>query len=466
MKEAIKERIGQLKNQIKIGAKNISAFLDKKIFGIRLWMYLTAIVALMTALSVFFVSQNNVSSNTQTEEANTKTVRVAAFSPIGSDVILNYVGTIQPEETQNATYAGISKVNKIYVSEGDKVTKGDLLATVDSENAETALRSAETALTSTQAACERAQIAYDNAASNLERAKSYETIQQTYENAETELTAAETELDALSPTDPGYASAQQKVEEKQTARDEALSAYNEIRLQKEAMDRIAENNGFTDAVGYYEYEVRLAQSTLDETNSAYANAQSDYDSAAKALEDCYIRSELDGYVIKIYTKAGEIATPLNPIVIVGSDSTVVSVGVSASDVKDVKESQQCDIILNEQQLSGTINYINLVPDTQSRTYEVHVTLPASDTNYLIGDLASVKIHIGAKTGIWLPISVILNDGDDYVFVVEDGRAVKKYVRITNISNDMVMVTGLDAGGYVVIEGMKSLKAGNSVNIIE
>jgi hypothetical protein len=31
---------------------------------------------------------------------------------------------------------------------------------------------------------------------------------------------------------------------------------------------------------------------------------------------------------------------------------------------------------------------------------------------------------------------------------------------------MVMVTGLEDGGQVVTEGMKSLKAGNSVNIIE
>jgi multidrug efflux pump subunit AcrA (membrane-fusion protein) len=403
-KEKIKRIYGRIKEGIKPGAKKIYALLDKKFLGLRLWMYLSAIVIAITAISVIFVSQKNVSSNTETQ-TNTKTVRVMTVTPVGSDVLLSYVGTVEPEETQNATYAGISKVEKIYVSEGDSVKQGDLLATVDSETAQTNLRSAETTLTSAQAALERAQIAYDNTAANLERAREYENIEQTYENAQAELEEAQAERDALSPTDPGYAAAQQKVDEKQAARDAALDDYNDIRVQKQAMDTIAQNNGFTDAVDYYEYELRLAQSTLDEANATYENAQSNYDSAAKALDDCYIRSELDGYVITIYTKEGEVCTPLSPIVVVGSDATIVSIGASATDIKDIKEGQQCDITLNDQELSGTINYINILPDSESRTYEVHITLPASDTNYLIGDLASVKIHIRAQTGIWLPISI-------------------------------------------------------------
>jgi RND family efflux transporter MFP subunit len=464
-KEKIKNAAVRIKDRFISGAKKVAPFFDKKILGLRLWVYLAVLVVAATTVGVVFVAHKDVSSTT-VSETNVKTVRVMAVTPAGSDVLLSYVGTVEPEEIQNATYAGISKVEKIYVSEGDRVQKGDLLATVDSETAQSNLRSAETALNTAQAARQRAQIACDNTAANLARARQYEATEQTYEDAEAALAAATAERDALSASDPGYAAAQQKVDEKQAARDQALSDYNAIRVQKQAMDNIAQNNGFTDAVDYYEYELRLAQSTLDEANASYANAQSGYDSAAKALDDCLIRSELDGYVIMVYTKEGDICTPLAPIVVVGSEKTVVSVGTSATDIKDVKKGQTCDIDLNGQPLSGTIAYINMLPDSQSRTYETHITLPDSDTHYLIGDLASVKIHIGSKTGIWLPLSVILNDGQDYVFVVEAGRAMKKYIKITSISNDMVMVTGLDGGGYVVIEGMKSLKAGNSVKVIE
>jgi multidrug efflux pump subunit AcrA (membrane-fusion protein) len=309
-KEKIKRIHSRIKEGIKPGAKKISALLDKKIFGLRLWIYLSVIVVAATATGIVFISQKDVSSNTATQ-TNTKTVRVMAVTPAGSDVLLSYVATLEPEEMQNATYAGESEVEKIYVSEGEHLRQGDLHAVFDSESAQANLRSAETTLNSAQSARERAQITYDNMAANLARAREYETIAQTYENAEAELEEATAERDALSPADPGYAAAQQKVDEKQAARDEALSDYNDIRVQKQAMDTIAQNNGFTNAVDYYEYELRLAQSTLDEANATYENAQANYDSSAEALNDCYIRSELDGYVIMIYTKEGEVCTPLS-----------------------------------------------------------------------------------------------------------------------------------------------------------
>ena len=180
----------------------------------------------------------------------------------------------------------------------------------------------------------------------------------------------------------------------------------------------------------------------------------------------YKRQELDGYVITVLLNEGETCTPINPIMVIGSGSTVVTVGISQTDIKEIAIGQTCDIILNGNTLNGSVKSIGQIPDTSSRTYEVQVTLPDLSEGYFIGELATVKIHIGERTGIWLPINIIMNDGEDYVFVVEDEHAVKKYIKITDISNDMVLVSGLDEGGYVVIEGMKNLKSGNLVKVIE
>ena len=48
-------------------------------------------------------------------------------------------------------------------------------------------------------------------------------------------------------------------------------------------------------------------------------------------------------------------------------------------------------------------------------------------------------------------------------MVENQRAKRQNVVIKEISNDMVMVTGIDAGGLVISEGMKLVKTGSLVS---
>lgn len=63
----------------------------------------------------------------------------------------------------------------------------------------------------------------------------------------------------------------------------------------------------------------------------------------------------------------------------------------------------------------------------------------------------------------IPISSILNDGEDYVYVVENGRAVRKNITLGDAHEDKVSVEGLKAGDKLVIEGMKEIKAGYRVS---
>ncbi len=59
----------------------------------------------------------------------------------------------------------------------------------------------------------------------------------------------------------------------------------------------------------------------------------------------------------------------------------------------------------------------------------------------------------------------MNDGQDYVFTVENDRVVRKNVVITDINNDMIRVTGLENTTNIISEGMKTVKSGNLVNVI-
>ena len=141
-------------------------------------------------------------------------------------------------------------------------------------------------------------------------------------------------------------------------------------------------------------------------------------------------------------------------------------GVSATDMHSLALGQTCTITFAGEDLKGEITDISRLPDAESRTYETTVSVPVDGETFLIGEIVSIRIEIGQKTGIWIPISVILNDGEDYVFLVDNGRAVKKTVRITDVANDMACVTGLEAGGYLVVDGMKALRSGSLISVVE
>lgn len=87
----------------------------------------------------------------------------------------------------------------------------------------------------------------------------------------------------------------------------------------------------------------------------------------------------------------------------------------------------------------------------------------SHPDVYLGELATVKINIGERSGIWLPLSVILNDGNDYVYVVEDGRAKREYVTVLEINDDQVLVEGTKAGEKIICEGMKLVRTGSAVS---
>ena len=177
-------------------------------------------------------------------------------------------------------------------------------------------------------------------------------------------------------------------------------------------------------------------------------------------------SPSDGYVVTITTKEGAMANPLVPIMVIGSHEMVVNFGVSQADVREISAGMLAEITVNGNTYSGKVLDIGTLPDETSRTYSTNVSIDSTDDGLYLGETASVKITGNEKRGVWLPISVILNNGEDYVMAVEDGRAAVRKVKITDISDDMVCVEGLEEGGMIITEGMKTVKSGGRVSILE
>ena len=64
------------------------------------------------------------------------------------------------------------------------------------------------------------------------------------------------------------------------------------------------------------------------------------------------------------------------------------------------------------------------------------------------------------------LSTILNDGEDYVYIIQNNRVTKRKITILSINNNQVLVSGLNVNDQLVIEGGRFLSVGSEVNITE
>jgi len=112
-----------------------------------------------------------------------------------------------------------------------------------------------------------------------------------------------------------------------------------------------------------------------------------------------------------------------------------------------------------------VTLLDQIPDTESRTYNARISFAkAEESNtFSLGSTCRVLLEAGTAKGFWIPLTAIQNDGQDFVYVIKDRRALRKNISIRNTTATLVQVDGLEAGEEIVIAGMKNLADGSLVD---
>ncbi|MDR3227623.1 MAG: efflux RND transporter periplasmic adaptor subunit [Prevotellaceae bacterium] len=128
-------------------------------------------------------SCNDKKDETNKKIVSVKTVEIGAVSKLASR---DYVGVVEEESAAALSFAVSGNVSQVYVGEGQKVSKGMLLAQVSTENLQSSYDVAQSSLKQAEDAMTRMQMLYDNqslpeikyieAKTKLEQAKSLQRI--------------------------------------------------------------------------------------------------------------------------------------------------------------------------------------------------------------------------------------------------------------------------------------------------
>jgi len=227
-----------------------------------------------------------------------------------------------------------------------------------------------------------------------------------------------------------------------------------------------------------ENELSLARVDLRSLQESLSQARAALDQARELLAKTQIRSPIDGIVIQIDVKVGEtvIAGTTNipgsqMMVIADPSESLTEVHVDEADIALVRESQRADIYAAaypDTALSGTVQSIASVAQQaagqQSLSFLVKILLDDQDVLEIRPGM-SVRAEIYTETTdetLAVPVQAVLYDEelDDedrkreedqpYVYIVEDGKAVRKDIR-TGISSDsdVEALSGLELGEQVI-----------------
>lgn len=205
--------------------------------------------------------------------------------------------------------------------------------------------------------------------------------------------------------------------------------------------------------------------------AAFAAAEANLDQLRTRIGYASIRSPLAGVVLEKNVEAGDLVAPQQQLFRVADVSTlVVRVGVSELDVVQLAEGDSVRVVMDafpDQPVRGRIRRVFPAADPESRLVPVEIALePGSPARP--GFLARVEFRFDVREEVpVIPAAAVVRSVEgEAVFVVRDGRAQRRPVRVGQTYQGRVeVVDGLAPGEVVVVKGNASLRDGAPVRAL-
>lgn len=355
-------------------------------------------------------------------------------------IVLQHVGVVQSDQIKKYSFKTSGYLQSLNVAVSDKVAPGDTLASVDTTDIgfqmDAAKNQMDAAYAQYQKALKGASREEINAASlNVEKAKSvFDFHEKNYS-------------DMISLHKEGVISSS-TLEEAALA----LSISEKDYLQSlEVLSQAEQGAGSEDE------QMALSQ---------YMAAKNGYEAYRSLVEDTVIFSDVFGTVISVLYEESELVPQGYPVIVVASNKLVIETGVTLKDITKIKLDTPIVVRVNDVKYDGRINGISPVPDKNQLTYRISVEIEGVTEGVSIGSIAYIDFIVAESTGIWLDITNVSNDGEDFVFVVENERVVRKNIKVLAIYENKVLVEGLNINDEIIIKGLDNIRIGYKVIVVE
>jgi len=316
-------------------------------------------------------------------------------------------GKLSTKETSKLSFKKAGRISKLLVREGQNVYGGQLIASLEVEEAELNSQIADIHL-------DQSQIDLENAGLALERAE------REFKNTE-----------AL------YKDSVANYEQYHDSKILVEQAKNLLQAKTKALDLTKQNK-------------RAAEFNLSYMQ-LYAPA--------------------NGIVLKKLTSTNEVIGPGTPVILFGTRgrSKILKINVTDKEIVAINIGDPAVIEFDafpQQQFEGVVTETAGMADPVLNTFEVIVSLKSNNAQLLPGFIGSIHIQTKSQkpvAAISINALISAHKNTGVVFVMEDGLAVERKVNIYKIDGEEILIDkGLEGGEDLIISGLSQLSDGDEV----
>ena len=212
----------------------------------------------------------------------------------------------------------------------------------------------------------------------------------------------------------------------------------------------------------------LAQSEYDAAQSKFRVADATVSEVETLLGYTKVTAPFDGVMTRKLADVGDLAQPGKPLLEMEDSRTLrLEAGVPEAVVGKLTLGDKLPVRIAaiESDLEGVVSEISPAADPNSRTFLVKLDLPDT-TGLRAGQFGRVAMPVGETATLRVPASAVVLRGQmEIVFVVRDGKAGLRLVKTgKRIGSDVEIVSGVDAGEKVVVEGATGLMDDQPVTV--
>ncbi|KQL43574.1 hypothetical protein AN963_29475 [Brevibacillus choshinensis] len=336
------------------------------------------------------------------------------------------------------------RVQQLLVKVGDQVKSGQPLVVLDGEELRIQMQKAQASMMSAKAR-------YTEATEGTEA----EVLAQTANSLadlQNKANAAKVDLDRAQKLFNEGAISTAEVEKARLA---LASAQTNLENQKQKAQQ--EKKGPT-------------QASLDSATATLKQSEADYALSQLNVSNLTIKSPIDGVIGALTATVGENVSNNAVIAQVINISTMkVTAKASEGQVGQFEPGQSVSVKIPSANMTvnGKITSVSPMADT-SKSYPIEIEVANTDLRVKAGMVASVEVKGNPHKVIIVPREAVITKAQSsYVFVVEGDKA--KQVTVTTGESDgtkIEILTGLQGGESVVVQGQNTLTANATVAVID
>lgn len=219
-------------------------------------------------------------------------------------------------------------------------------------------------------------------------------------------------------------------------------------------------------------QFELAQQARESADASVARARAALAKAQEQLGYAQLTSDFDGIVTSVEAEVGQVVSPGQTVISVARpDVREAVVDVPETLAAAIEPGTRFDVLLQispSVHVGGAVREIAPQADPTTRTRRVRITLDHPPSSFRLGTTITATITSRPTPEIELPAAAILDrDGKAMVWVVDEAAKTvsARDVRIASRDNGWVKIAdGVQPGMRVVVAGVNSLQAGQSVRI--